>query len=100
MKPILDSASSKICWQIVLCSVNMRDLDIPQDLQVNKMDALLTNIIKEQEGYLKRLVWQVKDLHPHEMIYNVANELFRDEDINWGCIIALCICTRSHPNDS
>ena len=35
------------------------------------------------------MVWQVKDLHPHEMIYNVANELFHDEDINWGRIIAL-----------
>ena len=51
MKPILEahSASSKICLQIVLCSVNMCDLDIPQDLQVNKNGHFINNYNQRAE---------------------------------------------------
>ncbi len=76
---------------MALSCVGIRDLDISQGPHVDKMAALSTALPNKTEDCLRCMVHhaQVNNRPSCETIGIVASELFVDETVNWGRIVAL-----------
>ena len=75
---------------MALSCVGIRDLDISQGPHVDKMAALSTALPNKTEDCLRCMVHhaQVNNRPSCETIGIVASELFVDEIVNWGRIVA------------